>query len=377
MNALKDNFHIERDSPRPRAKANFTFKLTPYELIKWSASPEYLVKGLIPLSGLVLVYGAPKCGKSFWALYLAMHIAVGWSYRDRRVRQGAVVYIAAEGQKGFEKRVEAFRQRHDAHGAQFFLITARPDLIADHAPLIKEIGSQLGGVHPTAIFIDTVNRTLVGSESKDADMARYLRAAGVIEDSFSCAVILIHHCGIEKGRPRGHTSLIAAADVQIAISRDKAENVVATVELAKDGPSGDQIVSRLEVVPIGQDEDGDVVTSCIVIPVDAPLIKSAEKRLSKRVQLAVRVLADVVCERGQNDSRAPADCKTVKLEEWRDECYRRSLFDDESLPESIDKRANAKRRKAFSRAKDDLLLARRIGVLDEIVWIVAKERAYA
>ena len=31
MNALKDNFHIERDSPRPRAKANFTFKLTPYE----------------------------------------------------------------------------------------------------------------------------------------------------------------------------------------------------------------------------------------------------------------------------------------------------------------------------------------------------------
>ena len=85
------------------------FALVPFDQIKISAGPSYVVKGLIPRAGLVVIWGPPKCGKSFLTFDLAMHVALGWEYRGRRVKQGYVVYCALEGAQGFVNRVEAFR----------------------------------------------------------------------------------------------------------------------------------------------------------------------------------------------------------------------------------------------------------------------------
>jgi len=85
-------------------------RLIPFDEIKLGTEPRYLVKGIIPRQGLAVVWGPPKCGKSFWIFDLAMHVALGWQYRERRVQQGAVVYCAFEGQTGIQARVEAFRQ---------------------------------------------------------------------------------------------------------------------------------------------------------------------------------------------------------------------------------------------------------------------------
>ena len=37
----------------------------------------YLVKGIIPYPGLTVIWGPPKCSKSFWTLDLIMHVALG------------------------------------------------------------------------------------------------------------------------------------------------------------------------------------------------------------------------------------------------------------------------------------------------------------
>ena len=89
------------------------FPLRAFENIRLDTERRgYLVKGLIPSNGLVVVWGPPKCGKSFWAADLGMHIALGWDYRGRKVQQAPVVYIALEGRHGFPARVEAFRRHH-------------------------------------------------------------------------------------------------------------------------------------------------------------------------------------------------------------------------------------------------------------------------
>jgi hypothetical protein len=41
-----------------------------------------------------------------------MHVAVGWMFRDLKVRQGAVVYCALEGASAFRNRAEAFRREN-------------------------------------------------------------------------------------------------------------------------------------------------------------------------------------------------------------------------------------------------------------------------
>src|SRR5215218_3545029 len=83
--------------------------LIPFEDIKLSPHRRDLVKGIIPRVGLTVLWGPPKCGKSFWMFDCMMHVALGWEYRGRRVHQGPVVYCAFEGQSGIEARVEAFR----------------------------------------------------------------------------------------------------------------------------------------------------------------------------------------------------------------------------------------------------------------------------
>jgi hypothetical protein len=343
------------------------FELVPFDQISWTAEGEYLVKGMIPLVGLTLCYGPPKCGKSFWAYDVAMHVARGMEYRGRCVRQGAVVYVAAEGGRGFTKRAEGYRRRYGGDGAPFYLVTARPDLSADHGQLIADIRAQLAGVLPVAIFVDTVNRTLVGSESKDADVGRYLRACGAIEDAFSCAVVLIHHCGLEGGRPRGHTSFSGAVDAQIAIERDAANNVIATVELSKDGPVDHQIVSALESVEVGIDDDGDAVTSCVIVPVDgAPIKPQKPQRLNEREKFVRRTLADIVLDRGiPAPADAPAWAKAIGRDELRVECFRRGFAGEETKPDT--------RLKAFGRALEKLQGLNIIAERDKLIWLAQPE----
>ena len=61
---------------------------------------------------------------------------------------------------------------------------------------------------------------------------------------------------------------MGALDVQVAVKRDAADNIIAEVELVKDGPQGDEFTGRLEVVEVGTDDDGDPITSCIIVPVE-------------------------------------------------------------------------------------------------------------
>src|SRR5262245_31982088 len=240
---------------RPKAQRWTKFQLVLFDVLKPSNDRPYLVKGLIPRVGLTVLWGPPKCGKSFWAFDVAMHVALGWPYRDRRTSQGSVVYCSFEGAEGFKARAEAFRQRHlsdDHDSVPFYLMPTRANLPVDHAELIRAIEAE--DIAPAAVVLDTLNRSIEGEEN-DKNMGAYVKAADAIREAFNCAVIIVHHCGIDGTRPRGHTSLTCAADAQQACNRDQAGNVEVKVEYMKDGPDGDIVVSRLEQVTVGEDED--------------------------------------------------------------------------------------------------------------------------
>jgi AAA domain len=286
------------------------FELIPFDKIAFDTTPAYLVKGLIPRIGLCVFWGPPKCGKSFLVFDLLMHVALDWKYRGRRVQQGAVVYCAFEGQTGLRNRVEAFRQRklvEGAGGVPFYLIADAMNLVADHPALIASVRAALGDTKPAAIALDTLNRSMPGSESSDEDMTAYVKAGDALRIAFDCAVVIVHHCGHEGTRPRGHSSLIGAIDAQIAVKRDDADNIIATVELMKDGPQGDEFASRLEVVEIGIDDDGDKITSCVIVPVEelAPSRKERPQKLPNAARRAFEALHDVIGESGEIPPPSP------------------------------------------------------------------------
>ena len=176
----------------------------------------------------------------------------------------------------------------EASSPPFHLMASALNLVADQAAFLEALRAQLGEEKPVVVVIDTLNRSLAGSESDDKDMAAYVRAADAIRDAFDCAVVIVHHCGHNGERPRGHSSLIGAVDAQIAVKRDAAENIVATLELSKDGEAGAEIVSRLMPVEVGRDEDDEPIRSCVIVAVDAPASAKAAKgvKLPKAAQIA-------------------------------------------------------------------------------------------
>ena len=69
---------------------------------------EALVEGFIDCAALSVMFGPSGCGKTFFALDLAVHVALGRPWRGRAVLQGAVVYVAPEGGYGILERLTAF-----------------------------------------------------------------------------------------------------------------------------------------------------------------------------------------------------------------------------------------------------------------------------
>ena len=72
--------------------------------------------------------------------------------------------------------------------------------------------------------------------------------------------------------------------LRLSVGRDVADNVVVTVECMKDGEPGEVIVSKLERIEVGIDDDGDPITSCIVVEAEGVGKESGRKHVSRNAQ---------------------------------------------------------------------------------------------
>ena len=109
------------------------FVPTPVDQFVSGAEPEWIIDGIMPRSELMVVYGEPGCGKSFFVADMAATVARGVKWRDREIKQGKVVYICAESASGFRQRWRAYANAHEVTmedlGTNLFMITDAPNLL--------------------------------------------------------------------------------------------------------------------------------------------------------------------------------------------------------------------------------------------------------
>ena len=345
------------------------FELVAFDDVQLNRAPAYLIRDVLPHRGLVVIWGPPKCGKSFFAFDLTMHVALGWTYRGLRTMQGPVVYAILEGQAGFPARMHAFRSRRMAEAADrvpFYLCPTRLNLAADCQAFGDSVEARLGPIALGVLVIDTVNRSLVGSESDDRDMGAYIAAADALAKRFDCLVILVHHSGVDATRPRGHTSLPGAVDAQLAIKKDAGGQITATVELAKDFDSGRAFLSRLVPVEVDTDDEGEPITSCVIEALDEqPRTPDKLKRkLPDAQRLALDVLSSCCLDRGDPLPAIfgiPGSPRAVKVAIWREELFTRGALDREAKNPRTD----------FLRLKTGLIAKSLAAEREGLIWPVA------
>ena len=242
---------------------------------------EWLIKGVLPKAELGVLFGASGSGKTFVALDLAFSIARGIAWRERRTTRGRVVIIAAEGAGGIGKRGEAYARYHDfdLRGVDLHVIPAAPNFLDNDD--ISEVMAEINNIGPIdVVIIDTFAQVTPGAnENTSEDMGRALANLKLVHGATGAMNLVVAHAGkdLSKG-VRGWSGLKAAADVQIEVIRHENGEREIVLEKMKDGEDGIRWPFRLEVVDVGIDNDGDIITSCVAVPAELQA-KVEEERL--------------------------------------------------------------------------------------------------
>ena len=247
------------------------------EFCRQPAPIKWMVKGWIQQAALIMIHGPSGGGKTFTVLDWCLRMAQGQQeWFGSRVTPGAIVYLAGEGHHGLRSRIAAWKERHgNSHALNMYLSKSGCDL-------------------------DTPE-----GYRKVSEHIRALPSAW-----------------------RG------ALDIEISIVPAKGEAPMEIIQRkSKDAELAHTLYATLEkvIIPEWFDEDGEPVTSAVLVQAGAPEKGAKRKLRSTNANVAWEAFKVL-------------NARLVARPEWR------QAFDELSELESM----NSKKQ-AFSRAVVELL----------------------
>jgi hypothetical protein len=315
--------HEEKTHTKPKADAP---RFTLFRDLDSASTKEWLVFNLLGAGDASVMYGKPGDGKSVLAEDLSLHVAADFPWHGRKVKQGAVLFIALERRKLVERRAIAFRKKHGLDDLPWAVIGGvhdfrNPKTISRIVETVKELEAATGE-QVVLIAIDTLSRALCGGdENSSKDMGAIVAATSVLQTKTAAHVLWVHHMPIEGGeRLRGHGALLGALDTTVHVVKAPDGARIASVVKANDSEEGESVGFILESIAIGEDADGNITTAPAVVPVEGPARRAAatsSRPLSEGAQTALRALAEAIEECGEPapaSSHIPAGIQVTTLE---------------------------------------------------------------
>ena len=229
----------------------------------------------------------------------------------------------------------------------------------DAAALIEAI-SHLGEFE--LIVIDTLSRAMAGgNENSPDDMGAFIKNCDTIREETGAHVLIVHHSGKNQEMgARGHSALKAAVDTEIEI-KNKDEVITAKVTKQRDGKTNQEFHFALKVMDLGEDEDGDKITSCALEATEVLAIKG--ETLTGQARKAYTVLTDLMCYKSFQHTPKPhmKPQKCVRLNDFKEDFIKAGISETDK-PDSV--------AKAFLRAKNKLKSLGYIGEWDNYIWLL-------
>jgi hypothetical protein len=248
--------------PTPKPKPKYEF-LKPRDALATclSGRKPQLIEGLLSRGAFSVIYGESNAGKTFVALDMAYHVALGRPYDGMEIDAGIVVYIAAEGGDATRDRVAALCMKY-GDTDNFNLLMKPVDLLSDGAdlgPLTAEIMMKFPGC--ALIVIDTLSRSLAGGdENSSVDMGKLVKHFDLMRDKTKAHLMVVHHSGKDRAKgARGHSLLRAALDTELEVADGEI-----TIQKQRDLPKDWSSPFELKIVELGFDERAKKVTTCTV-----------------------------------------------------------------------------------------------------------------
>ena len=300
-----------------------------------TAEPPALIKGVFPQTGVATIGGQSGGGKTFHAIHLGVCLIPDSEqnfYIDhyRIKRKGGVLYLVLEGKPAFPMRVTAAfeavldkqpelgeRCRHILPFAwnsyEPNLYNQKPDALIKLVERDAQRMRQEFSVDLVAVFLDTMGlAACYENEDKAAQVQKVVSRLNKLSEVTGALVIGVDHYGKDQtaglrgsSAKRGHVETILAC----LVDRDKDEkpkNHRLMFEKIRDGEEGRIVPYRLKQVERGRDEDGDLITTC-VIQWDLHRAQQPKKKKGP-----ARRKTDFNLERAIKEVGLPADVEKLK-----------------------------------------------------------------
>ncbi len=355
--------------------------------IDYRAAGRGLIKGLIDQGSFVVTYGASNSSKTFLALDVSLCIASGLPWHGRKVTKHPVVYVAAEGGASIQNRIRAYRDFYlkDQENVLFDVIPAPIDLLDrndDVDALIRDILKleDKYGQKPGLVVIDTLAQSMSGGEENSSkDMGKAVDSVNRIRRAIGCTVNLVHHSGKNAtAGARGWSGLQAATDSEFEVAEVGGGLFKITTTKQRDYALGMPITYTLKVVETTEDEDGEMQTTCVVVPSNIePLPRKKAPRLNDRAGIfqgcmetlfiAKRDVSIPSEVREAHLAGIPAFRTAVTLADVR-ELFQARIGDTEECRDSDRDTNRDSWRQYFKRAKDSLIRNEIIDMSGELLW---------
>lgn len=321
-NTVEQLQQLARSSPPVAANQNKRFTIDWFGDIEDSMPKETFIKGVLGVNEFTMLSGKPGTGKSVIVTDMACHVAAGMEWHGRKVKQGLVVYIAAERKDLTKRRMLAFRKRHDLGHIPLVVLGGRIDLTSstkdadEITAVIKHVEIECG-MPCVWIIIDTLTRTFgPGDQNASKDMTKFINACDTIREGVDGSHLnVIHHTGWSGERGKGAIDLDGAVDASFLVKKE-AGGYILECDGTNDGDEGVITRFRMEGVQVGIDEDGEPTMAPVVVPTQGPA-SGIMKKLRGNAATALAVLRKLV-----------EDDEPLPMALWRSEC--RNAFDDGS-----------------------------------------------
>jgi hypothetical protein len=269
--------------------------------MKRTLNSEWLIKKVLPLSGVGTIYAPSGEYKSFATIDVGYHVATGQPWGGRKTRQACVAYIAAEGGGGFWKRQWAWEKEHDKipfEDAPFYTVLASPNLGTgdEDARELTRCIRILKIPSPGLIVIDTLAQSLGGGDENGSGMQMMIQNCNKLANLYHCFVLLVHHTPLSNPeRMRGSGQLFNAVDASFLIQKQENETNRATLNVVKmkDEDGGQSFDIKLKKVVLGIDEDGDEVSSLAAISSTDLSERTVAEKAADKMSLGDRRVATV------------------------------------------------------------------------------------
>jgi len=192
-----------------------------------TAPLRWLLRDLFLVGAAGILGGAPKTGKSFFALELAVAVASATAAAGRFAAPapGRVLLCAAEDPPAVVvQRLAALATAHDAT-----LATLPVDVIVEPGVRLPDglerLAATVAQVTPRLLILDPLIRLHRADENSAADMAVILDGLRTLARASDCAILLVHHTrkapagGIAGHGLRGSSDLHAFGDTNLYLRR--------------------------------------------------------------------------------------------------------------------------------------------------------------